>query len=134
MRNSKISSNSRSGVFSTLLSSVFVSSAVTVSVVLLLAFLVSKIDATEFVLSVLSTFALSLGAFAGGYTGGKRRRRNGLVMGVICGFAVFLIIVGLGRSFSKTVGSFSVPVKLLFTIVCAGAGGVLGVNSKNKRL
>ena len=72
------------------------------------AFIITKIDAQDFMLSVMSTAALAVGAYAGGYISGKRRRRNGLLMGVLCGVFIFLVI----------------------TLVCAAAGGVVGVNSK----
>lgn len=94
------------------------------------AFIITKIDAQDFMLSVMSTAALAVGAYAGGYISGKRRRRNGLLMGVLCGVFIFLIIVILSALFTKAAESFSVPTKLVITLVCAAAGGVVGVNSK----
>ena len=83
--------------------------------------------------SVMSTAALGIGAYAGGYVCGKRQRRNGLLSGVLCGVFIFLIIVILSALFSKAAESFSVPAKLVLTLVCAGVGGVVGVNSKSSR-
>uniref|UniRef100_UPI004027F3A2 TIGR04086 family membrane protein n=2 Tax=Ruminococcus TaxID=1263 RepID=UPI004027F3A2 len=60
-------------------------------------------------------------------------RRNGLLSGVLCGVFIFLIIVILSALFSKAAESFSVPAKLVLTLVCAGVGGVVGVNSKSSR-
>ena len=84
-------------------------------------------------LSVMSTAALGIGAYAGGYVCGKRQRRNGLLSGVLCGVFIFLIIVILSALFSKAAESFSVPAKLVLTLACAGVGGVVGVNSKSSR-
>ena len=98
--------------------------------VLAFAYVITKIDATDLMLSVMSTAALGIGAYAGGYVCGKRQRRNGLLSGVLCGVFIFLIIVILS---AKAAESFSVPAKLVLTLVCAGVGGVVGVNSKSSR-
>uniref|UniRef100_UPI003FD8D250 TIGR04086 family membrane protein n=1 Tax=Ruminococcus bicirculans (ex Wegman et al. 2014) TaxID=1160721 RepID=UPI003FD8D250 len=84
-------------------------------------------------LSVMATAALGFGAYAGGHVCGKRQRRNGLLSGVLRGVFIFLIIVILSALFSKAAESFSVPAKLVLTLVCAGVGGVVGVNSKSSR-
>ena len=99
--------------------------------VLAFAYVITKIDATDLMLSVMSTAALGIGAYAGGYVCGKRQRRNGLLSGVLCGVFIFLVI--LSALFSKAAESFSVPAKLVLTLVCAGVGGVVGVNSKSSR-
>lgn len=101
--------------------------------ILIFAFVVTKIDATDFMLSVMSTVALCVGGYVGGYVSGKKQRRNGLLSGVLCGVFIFLAIVAISAVFSKTVESFSVPTKLILTLVCAGIGGVVGVNSKSGR-
>jgi putative membrane protein (TIGR04086 family) len=103
--------------------------------VLAFAYVITKIDATDLMLSVMSTAALGIGAYAGGYVCGKRQRRNGLLSGVLCGVFIFLIIVILSALFSKAAESFSVPAKLVLTLVCAGVGGVVAaVFDKDKYL
>ena len=102
-------------------------------IILAFAFIITKIDATDFMLSAMSTTALCIGAYAGGYISGKRRRKNGLLMGVLCGVFIFLIIAVLGAFISKTVQSFPVSIKLILTLVCAGTGGIVGVNAKDNR-
>ncbi|WP_392397092.1 hypothetical protein [Ruminococcus bicirculans (ex Wegman et al. 2014)] len=52
---------------------------------------------------------------------------------MLCGVFIFLIIVILSALFSKAAESFSMPAKLVLTLVCAGIGGVVGVNSKSSR-
>ena len=99
-------------------------------VTLVFAFVITKIDATDFCLSVMSTVALCVGAYGGGFISGKGSGKNGLLMGILTGVFIFLAIVLLSAIFSKTVKSFSVPVKLILTLVCAGVGGIVGVNSK----
>ena len=102
-------------------------------IILIFALVITKIDATDIMLSVMSTAALCVGSYAGGYISGKRRRKNGLLMGVLCGVFIFLIIAVLGAFLAKTVESFSVPVKFIVTLVCAGIGVIVGVNSKDSR-
>ncbi|MBR1863641.1 MAG: TIGR04086 family membrane protein [Ruminococcus sp.] len=94
------------------------------------AFLITKIDTKDLGLSVMSTAALGAGAFAGGYVSAKRRRKNGLLMGVLCGLFIFIIIAVLSALFSKATESFSPSAKLTVTLICAGVGGVAGVNSR----
>lgn len=102
-------------------------------IILFFSYIITKIDANDLMLSVMSTVALCIGAYVGGYVSGKRRKRNGLLMGVLCGVFIFLIIVVLSSIFAKTVKSFSMPVKLIVTLVSAGLGGIVGVNSKDRR-
>lgn len=97
------------------------------------ALIITKVDATDFMLSVMSTAALCIGAYFGGFISAKRTGRNGLLMGILCGVFIFLAIAVLSIFFSKAAESFSVPVKLILTLICAGAGGVIGVNSKHIR-
>lgn len=131
MRARSIIKNRRlSAVASPLLSAV-AALGVAALILLVFAFLISKIDAKDFTLSVMSTIALAVGAYVGGYISGKRRKHNGLLMGALCGVFIFLIILLLGALFSKTVESFPASAKLVVTLVCAAAGGVVGVNSKN---
>ena len=130
MRHSRFIRNKRASIVTTAAGSAVISCAVICAVVLLLAFFVSTIDATDIILSAMSTLALCAGAFSGGYVSGKRRRRNGLLMGVLCGVFVFIIIVIVSHFFAKTVESFSMTTKLILTLIFAGIGGVAGVNSK----
>lgn len=95
------------------------------------AFILTKIDVKDTAISVMSTAALGIGAYCGGYISGKRRRKNGLLMGVLCGVFIFLIVLILGALFSKAAQSFPLSAKLAVTLVCAAAGGVVGVNSRN---
>ena len=123
----------KASALTTPLMSVFAAFVIIFALITGFAFIITKIDATDFMLSVMSTVALCTGAYAGGYISGKRRRKNGLLMGILCGVFIFLTIVILSAIFSKAVESFSVPVKLILTLVCAGIGGVVGVNSKEGR-
>ena len=133
MRNSRFFGNKRLAA-STAFGSALLSCAVTVAVIMLLGFFVARIDATDMILSAMSTFALCVGALSGGYVSGKKHRRNGLLMGVLCGVFVFMIIILVSRFFAKATQSISLPSKLILTLICSGLGGILGVNAKNGKL
>lgn len=132
MKRRSIFKGKMSFLYAPLISSL-VAFAVIFLIIVVFAFIITKVDASDFVLSVMSTIALCVGAYTGGFVSGKHRRKNGLLMGILCGVFIFLTIVILSAVFSKTVESFSVPVKLILTLICAGIGGVVGVNSKNAR-
>ncbi len=131
MRARSIIKNRRITAFTAPLLSAFAALGVVAVILLIFAFLISKIDAKDFTLSVMSTIALAVGAYVGGYISGKRRKHNGLLMGALCGVFIFLIILFLGAFFSKTVESFPASAKLVVTLICAAVGGVVGVNSKS---
>ena len=95
-----------------------------------MAFLITKIDARKNVLSDMSTGALVVGAYFGGYTGGRRRKRNGLAAGALTGFLMFVIILIAGSIFAGYTAKITSFGKLLLTISSASLGGVIGVNSK----
>lgn len=97
------------------------------------SFVITKIDASDLTISVMSTIALCVGAVFGGYISGRKRRKNGLLMGTLCGVFIFLIIFILGTLVAKTAGSFSMSVKLVLTLVSAAIGGVVGVNSRGSK-
>ena len=133
MKNNRLFGGRKLSVLSSTALSACVGCGAIFVAVLAFAYVITKIDATDLMLSVMSTAALAIGAYAGGYVCGKRQRRNGLLSGVLCGVFIFLIIVILSALFSKAAESFSVPAKLVLTLVCAGVGGVVGVNSKSSR-
>lgn len=103
---------------------------VIIGVLCIFAFFMTKIDANDAAISVMTTVALGAGAYTGGYVSARRRKRNGLLMGVLCGVFIFLVILILSAFFSKAVQSFSPSAKLIVTLVCAAVGGVVGVNSR----
>ncbi|MCR5542242.1 MAG: TIGR04086 family membrane protein [Ruminococcus sp.] len=95
-----------------------------------MAFLLTKIDAGKSVLSAMSTGALVTGAYFGGYTGGRKRKRNGLAAGALTGVLMFVIILIAGSIFAGYSARITSFGKLLLTVAAASIGGVVGVNTK----
>lgn len=81
----------------------------------------------------MSGIALCVGAYFGGFISAKKRRRNGLFMGILCGLFMFLVILIIGSFFLKAITGLSPSLKFTLTLVCGGIGGIVGVNSKHSR-
>lgn len=133
MRRSKKIFDSRLSVIADTALSSLVGFVIIFVCTLFFAFVITKIDVTDKVISVLSGIALCIGAYFGGFVSAKKRRKNGLFMGVLCGLFMFLIIVVIGSLFVRSVSGFSPTVKMILTLVCGAIGGVVGVNSKSRR-
>lgn len=99
----------------------------------LFSLLISKIDMPEGAVSVMSTVALCVGAFSGGFSCAKKRRKNGLVMGIATGGIMFFIVLLLSLIFAKTAITFTAASKLFWTVVFSAIGGIIGVNSKKQK-
>ncbi len=102
-------------------------------IVLGFAFLLTKIDVPEAVVSVVTAAALCIGAYAGGYVGARRNRRNGLLLGVLCGGIVFILLFIFSVIFASSTEGLSGGAKLFLVMFCGAVGGIVGVNSKNTR-
>lgn len=107
--------------------------AVVIICILAFAFIITKIDVTDKVVSVLSSAALCIGAYAGGFISAKKRRKNGLFMGVLCGLFMFFAVLIISTFFVQTITGFSPSVKLVLTLLFGAVGGIVGVNSKSNR-
>ncbi len=99
---------------------------------LLFSVIITYIDVPEELMRFMSSVSLCAGCVAAGYSVSKRRRKNGLLTGILCGIVIFFTVLITGlifvRSFTAT-GFFS---KLIIICVCSAAGGILGVNSRLK--
>ena len=82
MKNNRLFGGRKLSVLSSTAISACVGCGAIFVAVLAFAYVITKIDATDLMLSVMSTAALGIGAYAGGYVCGKRQRRNGLLSGV----------------------------------------------------
>lgn len=92
----------------------------------------AAIDLSDGTFTVMSSFALCAGCFSAGAAAAKRRGRNGIRCGLICGGIIFAVTLLFGiifvRSFS--VGGFF--TKMLIILICSALGGIFGVNSPQR--
>lgn len=106
---------------------------ITMLVLMFFSFILTKIDAPDKVVKLLSTVALGVGTYFGGYICSRRKHNKGIYRGALCGFMMFCVIVIFGAIFADTVLSFSATSKLVLTLVCGAIGGIVGANSKYRR-
>ena len=102
-------------------------------IVLAFAYLLTKIDVPESVVSAVTAAALCIGAYVGGYVGARKNRRNGLILGIMCGGIIFIILFLISVIFVKSTEGLSGGSKLFLVMLCGSVGGIVGVNSKNTR-
>jgi putative membrane protein (TIGR04086 family) len=132
MRTKRKFGRAAANAFTLLISAVCGFAAVFVCI-LVFSFVMTKIDLSDSVISVLTSLALCVGAYVGGYVASRRRRKNGLAAGALCGLVIFAVIFVLSYFFAGTAGGFSGSSKLAMTLVCAGIGGIVGVNTGGRR-
>ncbi len=89
-------------------------------------FVLFLMDSLQYI-SFFSHTALVLGALSAGFLCGKRRRRNGLKEGILCGAVMYVMIFVGGVILCSSAVS---PKKLILLAVAGAIGGVMGVNSK----
>ena len=75
---------------------------------------------------------LSIGGYIGGYTSARIKGSNGMITGLICSLAVFIILLILGLSIFNTNITYMILLKGIALILPALIGGVKGVNKKEK--
>lgn len=105
---------------------------ITMLVLLFFSFILTKIDAPDKIVKLLSTVALGVGTYFGGYICSRRKHKRGIYRGALCGFIMFCTIVVAGAVFANTVLSFNVTSKFVLTLVCGAIGGIVGANSNSR--
>ncbi|MCH5194399.1 MAG: TIGR04086 family membrane protein [Oscillospiraceae bacterium] len=90
------------------------------------------VDFTDGVFTVMASAALCAGCFTAGFTAAKRRRRNGLKVGLACGAIIFAITLLGGIIFVRGFSAGGFFTKLLMILSCSAIGGIFGVNSPKR--
>lgn len=94
------------------------------------AIIMTNIDVSDGVISSFSSIAICAGSYFFSFIVAKKRRKDGILVGVVCGGISFTILFLLGLVF-RTAGItplfFS---KLSMIMICSIIGGIIGVNSK----
>ena len=89
-----------------------------------------KLDAADNILSVMAAAALGAGCFSAAFITANRRRKKGLLTGLICGGIVFAAVLLCGFFFSECFTAGGVISKIMLVLSCSGIGGITGVNSR----
>ncbi len=90
------------------------------------------IDFDDSAFTLMSSAALCTGCFGASFTAAKRRKKDGLKTGLLCGAIIFGVTLLLGLIFvrSFSVGGFF--TKILIILICSSLGGIIGVNSPRR--
>ena len=83
--------------------------------------------------SVVASIAIAAGSFFGGISAAKKLGKNGLVIGAICGFLLFIILTLIGVAAFKSAPGTSTVIRLLIFVVSGAIGGIIGVSGNDKR-
>jgi len=103
------------------------------AVMLLMAFVITKIDFTESVSLTLATIAIVVGTFFGGFVSARLFKRRGLFVGLITGLLVFMLLVIISLALTGSSISSLFLIRLIVVAFSSSLGGVLGVNTVNRR-
>lgn len=90
------------------------------------------IDLSDGAFTIMSSIALCAGCFGASFVAAKRKKKDGMKTGLLCGAIIFGVTFLGGiifvRSFS--VGGFF--TKMLIILICSSLGGIIGVNSPQR--
>ena len=75
---------------------------------------------------------LSIGAFSGGFITSRITKSAGLVVGLITGFAIFVLIMITGLTNSDDPVTVLTLIKFAALLVSGGIGGIVGLKRKER--
>lgn len=112
------------------LSSVGIGTVTTIACLMLFAFVMTGIDVSEGTVSTFGSVSVCVGSYFFSFLVGKKRRKDGILVGIVCGTISFCILVVLNLLFLKNPFTSSFFSKLSMILICSIIGGIIGVNSK----
>ncbi len=96
----------------------------------IMSFFAASADLPDSIISAMSGVALAAGCFVCSYTAASRRREGGIAIGMICGIAVFVLVLLIGVLTVRVFSAGGVILKLIIILTASAIGGISGVNSK----
>lgn len=82
---------------------------------------------------LLSAFAIAIGSFFAGFFGAKKLKKNGILIGALCGIVLFLAFTLIGLAAFKSPPGNSTLLRFLIFITASAVGGIIGVGGSDKR-
>lgn len=95
-----------------------------------LSFFAAWGDMSAGTVKAMSGAALAAGCFACSFVSANRRRRKGLLSGLICGAAVFCLTLIIGAFTVRIFSAGGFFCKLLIVLSASALGGLKGVNTR----
>ena len=83
--------------------------------------------------TVVSSIAIAAGSFLSGFFSAKKLTKNGLIIGTICGFLLFILFTIIGIAAFGSAPGASTLIRLLIFVTSGAIGGIIGVGNTNKR-
>ena len=115
------------------LTSVAIGAAVCAGLLLLLSLLLSARSVPHSMIDPLATFSISVGALVAGFCCAKIVRKSGLAYGALCGGVFCLVIMLAGIGMVDGGYGLTALFKIVFMMISAMLGGVMGVNSRSRK-
>lgn len=106
--------------------------AVTLILSAVLALFMLFTDSAEGFSGTAAVLITAAACFSAGRSGGRLRRREGIKTGALCGILYLLVLMLMSLIFGGF-GSVMLWVKAVLAVVFGAVGGVVGVNSDDKR-
>jgi len=102
----------------------------TIVCLMLFAFVMTGIDVSEGTISTFGSASVCVGSYFFSFLVGKKRRKDGILVGIICGTISFCILVALNLILLRNPFTSAFFSKLSTIMICSIIGGIIGVNSK----
>lgn len=112
------------------LSSVGTGVAVTIICLMLFAFAMTGIDVSDGAVSTFGSVSVCVGSYFFTFLVGKKRRKDGILIGIVCGGISFSILIALNLLLLRNPFTSAFFSKLSMIMICSIIGGIIGVNSK----
>jgi len=111
----------------------FIGLIISIVVLFLLAILMTKIDMPPAIINAISLVGLCIGAFFAGIIAGRINRKDGLLIGLLCGGTISAILAFVGIALMNSDVTSTLFVKLCAAIISSIMGSIIGVNLKRRR-
>ena len=105
---------------------------VTMGALLLFSLLLCRLEVPPAAADCMAVIAASMGALTAGCTCGRLLKEKGLLLGFICGGILLVIMLLFSVGFQQSAPVAALCVKTGIILLCAGFGGVLGVNRRKR--
>lgn len=126
----RYTNNFKNTKFYSWISSVGVGTVTTLGCIMLFAFVMTGIDVSEGAVSTFGIVSVCAGSYFFSFLVGKKRRKDGILVGIICGTISFGILIIFNLLFLRNPFTSAFFSKLSMMIICSVIGGIIGVNSK----
>lgn len=81
----------------------------------------------------ISSVSVAIGAFFAGFIAAKKFKKNGLLIGALCGAVLFALFTLIGLAAFNSAPSASTLIRLIVFITASAVGGIIGVGGSDKR-